>query len=73
MVQLEQVLLLSGIVHNSHGNKFMLCSLRHAYAVSSLRRGIGVFDVLQERQCRPRATPGNWTDAAMRCHLAVNR
>jgi integrase len=43
--QLDKVLVLAGIVHNSHGDKFTLYSLRHFYAVSSLRRGIGVFDV----------------------------
>jgi integrase len=40
-----KVLLLAGIVCNSHGDKYTLYSLRHFYAVLSLRRGIGVFDV----------------------------
>jgi integrase len=43
--QFDKVLLLAGIVCNSHGDKYTLYSLRHFYAVLSLRRGIGVFDV----------------------------
>jgi integrase len=43
--QFDKALLLAGIVHNSHGDKYTLYSLRHFYAVLSLRRGIGVFDV----------------------------
>ena len=43
--QFDKVLAMAGITHNSHGDKFTLYSLRHFYAVSSLRRGIGVFDV----------------------------
>jgi integrase len=43
--QFDKVIAMAGIVHNSHGDKFTLYSLRHFYAVSSLRRGIGVFDV----------------------------
>ena len=43
--QLGTVLALGGIVRNSHGQKFTLYSLRHFYAVQSLRRGIGVFEL----------------------------
>jgi integrase len=43
--QFDKVLELAGITHNSHGDKYTLYSLRHFYAVLSLRRGIGVFDV----------------------------
>lgn len=43
--QFDKVIEMAGVVHNSHGDKFTLYSLRHFYAVSSLRRGIGVFDV----------------------------
>src|ERR1035437_8349720 len=43
--QFDKVLLLAGIVRNSHGDKYTLYSLRHFYAVVSLRRGSGVFDV----------------------------
>ena len=43
--QFDKVIEMAGIVHNSHGDKFTLYSLRHFYAVSSLRRGIGIFDV----------------------------
>ena len=43
--QFDAVLKLADIVHNSHGDKYTLYSLRHFYAVLSLRRGIGVFDV----------------------------
>jgi integrase len=43
--QFDKVLDLAGITHNSHGDKYTLHSLRHFYAVLSLRRGIGVFDV----------------------------
>jgi integrase len=43
--QFDKVLVLAGIVCNSHGDKYTLYSLRHFYAVLSLRRGIGVFDV----------------------------
>ena len=43
--QFDKVLDLAGIVCNSHGDKYTLYSLRHFYAVLSLRRGIGVFDV----------------------------
>jgi hypothetical protein len=42
--QFDKVLDLSGITHNSHGDKYTLYSLRN-FAVLSLRRGIGVFDV----------------------------
>jgi integrase len=45
METFDNAIRLAGIVHNSHGDKFTLYSLRHFYAVSSLRRGIGVFDV----------------------------
>ena len=43
--QFDKVLDLAGITHNSHGDKYTLYSLRHFYAVLSLRRRIGVFDV----------------------------
>src|ERR1035438_5676058 len=43
--QFDKVLDLAGITHNSHGDKYTFYSLRHFYAVLSLRRGIGVFDV----------------------------
>jgi integrase len=43
--QFDKVLELAGITHNSHGDKYTLYSLRHFYAMLSLRRGIGVFDV----------------------------
>jgi integrase len=43
--QFDKVLKLAGIVTNSYGDKYTLYSLRHFYAVLSLRRGIGVFDV----------------------------
>jgi integrase len=43
--QFDKVLELAGIIYNSHGDKYTLYSLRHFYAVLSLRRGIGVFDV----------------------------
>jgi integrase len=45
METFDNAIRLAGIVHNSHGDKFTLYSLRHFYAVSSLRGGIGVFDV----------------------------
>ncbi len=45
IAQFDKALVLAGIIHNSYGEKFTLYSLRHFYAVSSLRRGIGVFDV----------------------------
>jgi integrase len=45
--QFDKVLELANITHNSHGDKYTLYSLRHFYAVLSLRRGIGVFDVAQ--------------------------
>ncbi len=41
--QFDKVLDLAGITHNSHGD-YTLYSLRN-FAVVSLRRGIGVFDV----------------------------
>jgi len=40
--QFDKVLDLAGITHNSHGDKYTLYSLRHFYAVPSLRRRIGV-------------------------------
>ncbi len=43
--QFDKVIEMAGIVLNSHGDKYTRCSLRHFYAVSSLRRGIGVFAV----------------------------
>jgi hypothetical protein len=43
--QFDKVLELAGTTHNSHGDKYTLYSLRHFYAVLSLRGGIGVFDV----------------------------
>ena len=43
--QFDKVIDLAGIIYNSHGDKYTLYSLRHFYAVLSLRRGIGVFDV----------------------------
>jgi integrase len=43
--QFDKVLALARIIHNSHGDKYTLYSLRHFYAVLSLRRGIGMFDV----------------------------
>jgi integrase len=43
--QFDKALRLAGITRNSHGDKYTLYSLRHFYAVQSLRRGIGVFDV----------------------------
>jgi len=43
--QFDAVLKLGGIVRNSHGQKFTIYSLRHFYAVQSLRRGIGVFEL----------------------------
>jgi integrase len=43
--QFDKVLDLAGITHNSHGDKYTFYSLRHFYAVLSLCRGIGVFDV----------------------------
>ena len=43
--QFDKVLALAGIIHNSHGDKYTLYSLRHFYAMLSLRRRIGVFDV----------------------------
>jgi len=39
--QFDTVLDLAGIICNSHGDKYTLYSLRHFYAVLSLRRGIG--------------------------------
>ncbi len=52
--QLDKALAVAGIVHKSHGEKYTLYSLRHFYAVLSLRRGIGVFDVARNmaRRCR---------------------
>jgi integrase len=35
--QFDKVLDLAGITHNSHGDKYTLYSLRHFYAVLSLR------------------------------------
>lgn len=43
--QFNKALRLAGIVRNSYGAKYTLYSLRHFYAVQSLRKGIGVFDV----------------------------
>lgn len=43
--QFDKVLALAGITRNSYGDKNTLYSLRHFYAVLSLRRGIGVFEV----------------------------
>ena len=43
--QFDKVLDLAGITRNSHGDKYTLYSLRHFYAMLSLRRRIGVFDV----------------------------
>ena len=43
--QFDKVLALAGITRNSYGDKYTLYSLRHFYAVLSLRRGIGVFEV----------------------------
>jgi integrase len=43
--QFDKVLRLAGIERNSHGQKFTIYSLRHFYAVQSLRRGIGVFEL----------------------------
>jgi integrase len=40
----------TSITHNSHGDKYTLYSLRHFYAVLSLRRGIGVFDVARNME-----------------------
>jgi integrase len=43
--QFDKVLELAGVVRNSYGAKYILYSLRHFYAVQSLRRRIGIFDV----------------------------
>ena len=48
--QFDKVLNLASITHNSHGDKYTLYSLRHFYAVLSLRRGIGVFDVARNME-----------------------
>ena len=61
--QFDKVLDLAGITHNSHGDKYTLHSLRHFYAVLSLRRGIGVFDVA--RNMSTLLTP------CLRCTVAV--
>ena len=43
--QFDEVLKQAGITHNSHGEKFTLYSLRHWYAIVTLRKGLGVFEV----------------------------
>jgi integrase len=43
--QFDEVLKQAGITHNSHGEKYSLYSLRHWYAITSLRKGFGVFEV----------------------------
>src|ERR1039458_10399100 len=50
--QFDKVLDLAGITHNSHGDKYTLYSLRHFYAMLSLRRRIGVFDVARNMGTR---------------------
>ena len=35
----------AGIERNSFGEKYSVYSLRHFYAVSALRNGVGVFEV----------------------------
>jgi len=43
--QFDAVLVEAGILRNSHGDKYTIYSLRHYYAVTSLRRGVGVFEL----------------------------
>lgn len=43
--QFDAVLEEAGILRNSKGEKFALYSLRHFYAVTSLRRGVGIYTV----------------------------
>jgi integrase len=43
--QFNVVLKLAGIEKNSAGEKYSLYSLRHFYAVQSLRNGLGIYDV----------------------------
>lgn len=43
--QFDAVLKEAGILHNSKGEKYALYSLRHFYAVTSLRRGVGIYTV----------------------------
>jgi integrase len=43
--QFDEMLKQGGITHNSHGEKYSLYSLRHWYAIMSLRKGFGVFEV----------------------------
>lgn len=43
--QFDKVLALGGIIRNGYGEKYSLYSLRHFYAVQSLRRGLAIFDV----------------------------
>ena len=64
--QFDKVLDLAGITHNSHGDKYTLYSLRHFYAVLSLRRRIGVFDVTL---CVPKTSSVDDFDFASRNSL----
>ncbi len=43
--QFDKVAKLAGIERSSAGEKYSLYSLRHFYAVQSLRKGIGVYDI----------------------------
>ena len=43
--QFNMVLKQAGIERNGFGEKYVLYSLRHFYAVMALRNGIGVFEV----------------------------
>jgi integrase len=43
--QLNAALKQAGILKNGFGEKYSLYSLRHLYAVTALRNGIGVFEV----------------------------
>jgi integrase len=43
--QLNAALKQAGIQRNGFGEKYSLYSLRHFYAVTALRNGIGVFEV----------------------------
>jgi len=43
--QFDKVAKMAGIERSSAGEKYSLYSLRHFYAVQSLRRGIGVYDI----------------------------
>ena len=43
--QFDALLKEAGLTHNSQGEKYVLYSLRHYYAIAALKRGVRVFDV----------------------------